>query len=322
MIRWGILGCGKIAHLFAQDLLLLEGHQLMACGSRSEGKASAFASKYKAVKSYGQYEALIADEDIDIIYIATPHDSHYSWAVQALEAGRHVLCEKPLAVNSRQVSAMIAVSQASGQFLMEAFWSRFNPSIHDIITRCHDGDIGEVNYINAEFSFLRDDAPDSRMLNMDRAGGSLLDMGVYPVFLAYSIMGVPAEIKAVANFHDTGADLQTAMIFKYENGMANLMSGFTADNDMIARVCGDKGRFTIDRVWHETQGYTATIANQKSIYKHPTLGKGFTYEIKEAAKCIQNQLIESPLWSHQNSLDLITIIDEVRRQCGLKYPFE
>jgi len=301
MLNWGVIGLGKIAHLFVQDLLLLEDHTLTAVASRSKNKADTFATKYKAISAYSSYDELLSDPSVDVVYIATPHDSHQDWTIKALEKGKHV---------------------ATNKFLMEAFWSRFNPSIREIIDRCRRGDIGEVNYVNAEFSFLRNDSPDSRMLNMDRAGGSLLDMGVYPVFLAYVLMGVPEEVKAIGTFHETGADLQTASVLRYPNGVANLMSGFRSDSGMVARVSGTKGRFTIDRVWHETQSYTEHLSSGEKRFLLPTKGKGFTYEIEEVKSCIDQGLIESPSWSHKNSLELIGITDEIRNQCGLKYPFE
>jgi len=159
---------------------------------------------------------------------------------------------------------------------------------------------------------------------MDLAGGSLLDMGVYPVFLAYSVFGKPKEIHSIGNMHQTGADLQTATIMKFDNSIANLMSGFKSQSDMRAKICGTKGSVFIDAIWHEIQGYVL-FDNRTNNSKHvslPTKGKGFTYEIKECIKYINENKIESEKWSHQNSLDLVGITDEIRGQIGLKYPFE
>ena len=239
---------------------------------------------------------------------------------------KHVLCEKPLAVNRHQVQSIIDASKKHNVFMMEAFWSRFNPTIQAAMDHVSNKDIGEVNYINADFTFFRDDPDDSRMLSMELAGGSLLDMGVYPVFLAYLIFGKPQQVLATGRFHTTGFDLQMAAILKYENGIANIMSGFKSQSDMVAKIYGTNGRIFIHPIWHETKGYTLIQGNggdlKTQTFSLPTNGKGFTYEIEECRKCIIQNKIESDLWSHQNSLDLIEITDTIRRQMGLKYPFE
>ena len=325
-LRWGIIGLGNIAHQFAKDLLLLDNCQLVAVASRNLDKAKSFATLYKVTTAYGNYTSLLEDKSVDIVYIATPHNSHLEWAVSALNQGKHVLCEKPLAVNAPQVMQIAEAAKREGLFLMEAFWSRFNPSIVKVLELVKNGAIGEVNYLNADFTFFRDDPKDSRMLNMDLAGGSLLDMGVYPCFLAYMLLGKPRQILASAIFHTTGADLQTAAILKFPSGIANIYSGFKSQSDMSAKIYGTKGRIYIDPIWHETQGFTLIKGNDGNYheehYNFPTLGKGFTYEIQECVACIQAGKTESEKWSLQHSLDLISITDEIRRQIGLVYPFE
>ena len=324
-LRWGIVGLGKIAHAFCKDLQLVEGNVIQAVASRSADKAQQFASQYGAPHAYGSYAELFADSSVDIVYIATPHDSHAQLSIDAANAKKHILCEKPLAVNQSQVKTMIEAAQKNKVFLMEAFWSRFNPSVKSCIELAKDGKtIGEVNYLNADFTFHRNDPDESRMLNMDLAGGSLLDMGVYPVFLAYSVFGVPEQILATARFHRTGADIQTSAILKYENGIAQIMSGFVSQSDMRAKIYGTKGQIFIEPIWHGAQAYTVVNieTGESKKVSLPTKGKGFTYEIEECCRCISNGQLESKHWSHQNSLELIQITDEIRRQVGLKYPFE
>ena len=322
IIKWGIIGLGNIAHQFAKDLALVDKAQLTGVASRSIEKAQEFAYRYNCPNAYGDYSELLKDPDIDIVYVATPHDSHAEWSIAAMKHKKHVLCEKPLAVNYQQVSSIINAAKANQVFMMEALWSRFNPSIKACLDHVKQGDIGQVSYVNADFTFYREDSDDSRMLNMSLAGGSLLDMGVYPVFLAYSILGIPDEILATANFHPQGADLQTAAILKYKKGIANILSGFTAQSDMVAKIYGTEGRLLIDANWHEAQGYTLIKNNEEKMMYMPTKGKGFIYEIEECIECIHHGLLESKDWSHQNSLELIQILDKIRQQCGLKYPFE
>jgi predicted dehydrogenase len=323
-LKWGIIGLGNIAHAFVQDLQLVNREEIVATASRSIDRAKSFAQQYNIAEYYGSYQELFDQADVDIVYIATPHNSHAELSIAAMRAGKHVLCEKPLAVNRLEVQRMIAVAKEEKVFLMEAFWSRFNPSIEEALTRIENGDLGEVNYVNADFTFYRDDPDDSRMLSAELAGGSLLDMGVYPVFLSYVVLGKPEEIHAIGRHHTTGADLQTAAIFKYEHAVANMMSGFKSQSDMRARICGTKGSIFIDPIWHETQSYEFLDNRTGNIEKHllPTKGKGFTYEIEECTDCILQGRLESKKWSLQDSLNLIMITDEIRKQTNLIYPFE
>jgi len=321
-INWGIIGLGKIANKFAKDLALVEDAELTAVASRSLEKAKTFAEAHQVESYYDNYQSLFDNPDIDIVYIATPHNSHMEFSIQVMNAGKHVLCEKPLAVNKNQVQQMIEASKRNQVFLMEAFWTRFNPSMVSILEKIESGMIGQVNYINADFCFYKDAPAESRMYNMELAGGSLLDVGVYPIFLAYQIYGYPKEILASARFHETGADLQTSIILTHENGMASLFSGFDSQSDMVAKIYGRNGSIMMDDPWHHTDGYNIIKDGTSERFDLPLKGMGFSYEIEECHKCLLNGEIQSQLWSHQNSLDLIRITDEIRSQIGLKYPFE
>jgi len=324
IIKWGIVGPGKIAREFAEDLALVDGCELVAVASSNEQRALDFASEFNLDRHYSNYEDFFTDGEVDIVYVATVHPSHKQLSIEAMNHGKHVLCEKPLAINAAEVNAMIEAAKANNVFLMEAFWSRFNPSISEVLSRVRNGDLGEVSYVNADFSFHRIDSPNSRLLNMDLAGGALLDMGVYPLFLAYSVFGMPEEIVAMAHKHETGADIQTALLLKYNKGIANLMTGFTAQSDMVAKICGDKATILLQPIWHKTQSYQFFKVDSSEIetIKKPTLGKGFSHEIMECNNCIRNGHKQSESWSWQNSLDLITICDQVREQINLKYPTE
>ena len=321
-IRWGIIGSGKIANRFASDLALIEGAQLVAVASRSEERAKIFAEANKVEKYYGSYNSLFEDSEVDILYIATPHDSHMEHSINAMNAGKHVLCEKPIAVNKNQLQKMLEASKRNQVFLMEALWTRFNPSMLAVLKEIKSGTIGEVNYINADFCFYKEAPPESRMFNMDLAGGSLLDVGIYPIFLAYLIFGSPKEILATARFHETGADIHTSALLKYDRGIASINSGFTSKSDMSAKIYGTKGSIIMNDPWHHTVGFQIVKGGISNAHHYPLKGRGFSYEIEECHKCIRNNQLESDLWSHQNSLDLISILDKVRGEIGLKYPFE
>lgn len=321
-IRWGIIGLGNIAHQFAKDLMLIEDANLAAVASRNLEKSQGFAKEYDCQKAYSSYDEIINDPEIDILYIATPHNSHAALSIKALQNNKHVLCEKPLALNYEDAQQMINASKANNKFFMEAFWTRFNPSFREAFSRIKKGEIGEVKYINADFAFYDKniDVVGNRNSDMSLGGGSLLDIGVYPLFLCYVVLGIPLEILAKSNFHKTGADLQTSMILHYENAQAILHSGFASTSNIKATINGTKGRINLNTLWHVAQSYTLTIDDQEEEVLLPTKGKGFTYEIEECNQCIKENRIESTLWSHQNSLDLIKIVDQVKNQIGLEYP--
>ena len=222
-VRWGIVGLGRIAKLFAEDLQLVKDAELVAVASNSLERAEAFASTFGAQNYYDNYESLFQDELVDVVYVATLHHTHAAVSIAAMNHGKHVLCEKPVAINARETEEMVAASKANQVFFMEAFWSRFNPSIVKIKELVDAGEIGKLRYINAEFTFYKlDDDPKARSLNVDLAGGSLLDMGVYPIFLSYLLLGKPEQVLAKSKFFKTGAEIQTSMIFDYPEAQAVL----------------------------------------------------------------------------------------------------
>lgn len=321
-IKWGIIGLGNIAHQFAKDLMLVDEAELVAVASRNLDKAQEFAQNYDCSKAYDSYDAIINDAEVDILYIATPHNSHAALTIKALQNKKHVLCEKPIALNYTDAFQMIEASKKNNQFFMEAFWTRFNPSFREAFSKIKKGEIGEVKYINADFAFTAEElgGEGNRKTDISLGGGALLDIGVYPLFLCYVVLGIPVEILAKANFHQTGADLQTSMILQYDNAQAILHSSFVSTSNIKATINGTKGRINLNTLWHQTQSYTLTVDEQDEEILLPTQGKGFTYEIEECHHCIKENKIESELWSHQNSLELIKIVDEVRSKIGLEYP--
>src|SRR3970040_2560400 len=226
-IKWGIIGLGTMAHKFAKDLMLVEEAELAAVASRNLEKAQEFAKEFGCKKSYDSYDAIINDAEIDILYIATPHNSHAALSIKALQNDKHVLCEKPLALNYNDALQMIQASKENHKFFMEAFWTRFNPSFREAFAKIKNGEIGEVKYINADFAFCANlEGVGNRNTDLKLGGGALLDIGVYPLFLCSVVLGFPNEIVAKSNFHKTGADLQTSMILQYDSAQAILHSSF------------------------------------------------------------------------------------------------
>lgn len=321
-LRWGIIGTGNIANQFVADLSLVSGQQVIGVASRVRERALAFADRHSIPLNFGRYEDLLVHPEIDIVYVATPHSSHAALSIAAMHAGKHVLCEKPFAVNAQEVEAMITAARANQVFLMEALWTRFNPSLQAMLELIHAGEIGQVNYISADFSFFIEPARQERLMNPSLAGGSLLEMGVYPVFLAYLLLGYPAGLKAISNLHEQGADWQTGIVYQAKQGLAMLMSGFLSQSDMVAKIYGTEGRIYLHPYWHETHGFLMENSAGNRQFLYPTLGKGFTYEIEACANSIGDGILEHPLWSHQHSLELMQILDEIRKQAGIKYRFE
>ncbi|MGP1994140.1 Gfo/Idh/MocA family protein [Zobellia laminariae] len=322
-VRWGIVGLGSIAHTFAKDLAMVKGGSLIAVASRSIEKAKEFAKEYGATYTFDSYEALFESNEVDVVYIATPHTSHEDLSIRAMQKGKHVLCEKPMGVNPEQIARMISAAKENKVFLMEALWSRFNPSIQKAKQLVDNGKIGPIGFIHADFAFyaLSRDA-ENRLLNPDLAGGSLLDVGIYPIFLSYLLLGMPKKIQASSRFFKTGVEMQTSMIFDYDDAQAILYSGLNSKSEMKAEISGSDGSIFLYPRWHEAQGYSIEKEGEVVDYNLPTHGKGYTYEIEEVQACLASGKQQSTMWSHQNSLDLAQLLYEVRQKSGVIFPFE
>ncbi|MEP6805580.1 MAG: Gfo/Idh/MocA family oxidoreductase [Flavobacterium sp.] len=318
-IKWGIIGLGNIANQFAADLLLLEDAEIFAVASRDNNKATEFAEKYNCPNAYDSYDALFNNDQVDIIYIATPHDSHAELSIRALEHGKHVLCEKPLALSYKDAVRMIEASKNNNKFFMEAFWTRFIPSIQDVLSKVNQEIIGDIKYVKADFAFYANETEGGRLFDKKLGGGALFDIGVYPLFLSYILLGIPKEIIAKSIYHKNGIDLQTSMILQYENAQAVLHSSIVSESDMKATISGTKGHIQLNSPWYIANGYTVSIENQEIKFSLPNLGKGYTHEAIECHNCIRNNRIESQLWSHQNSLDLSKIVEDIKNQIGLSF---
>jgi predicted dehydrogenase len=319
-IKWGIVGLGNIASQFASDLLFIDDAELTAVASRDISKAELFAEKFGALRMYNSYDLLFEDSEVEIIYIATPHNSHAELSIKALEKGKHVICEKPMSLSYNDGERMIEASKKNNRFFMEAFWTRFIPSIQDILQKVNNGIIGDVNYIKADFAFHGSETENKRLFDKELGGGALFDIGVYPLFLSYILLGNPKEIIAKAIKHKNDIDLQTSMLLQYESAQSVLHASIVSESDMKASISGSKGRIELNSPWFVADGYSLFINDEKeAAFTLPTLGKGYSHEIIECHNCIRNNQIESKLWSHQNSLDLSRIVEEIKNQIGLSF---
>jgi predicted dehydrogenase len=320
-IGWGIVGLGNIAGKFAGDLALSSEAILVAVASRDSEKARLFSEEYGAKKAYGTYEALFEDPEVDVVYIATPHSFHHAQTLLALKGGKNVLCEKPLGINASEVREMTDLASEKGLFLMEALWSRFNPSIQQVYSRVKSGELGAVSYLRADFAFpALDRDPGGRLLNPALAGGSLLDIGIYPVFLAYLFMGIPKDIKVSAHFHTTGVEKQIAMIFDYDEAMAVLYSGFSSRSEMKAEISCEWGSVLLNPPWHHTEGFQWQKDEEIEEVARPLKGYGYFYEIEEVHRCLKAGEQESGLWSWADSLALHSLLDRIRGLADIDFP--
>jgi predicted dehydrogenase len=321
-IKFGILGTGKIASKFALGLSTVDEAELYAVGSRTQESSAAFAEKHKVPKPYASYENLAKDSEVDIIYIATPHNLHYENTILCLNQNKHVICEKPFAVNAKEVNAMIKLANEKNLFLMEALWSRFMPHIIKAKELINEGIIGDVKLLTSDFCMKPKFDPDSRLFNKDLIGGSLMDIGIYPVFLAYHILGKPSKIQALAGFGKTGVDENCSISFGYDDEkLAVLYSSMKSTNGVNAIIEGDKGKIIFESPWHAPSNFTLLLDNgHKEHFTFDQSINGYNYEAQEVVNCLHAGKTQSDIWSWQNSLDLIELLDDIRFKAEIRYP--
>ena len=321
MTRWGILGPGHIAHKFAQDLLTLSDAQLYAVASTDQQRADEFAQQYGAPHAFGTYDGLLTLPDLDVVYIATPHVKHHENTLMLLNGGIRVLGEKPFAMNLGQVREMVETARAKNVFLMEALWSRFMPSLQKAKELVASGAIGTVTGVRADFGFKAPFAPERRLFNKELGGGSLLDIGIYPLFWSYFMLGMPQTIKATATFGQTGVDEQCGMVLTYSNGeMGVLDCTLRAKTPCEAFVYGTEGLIRVHSRWHE--GYSLTLEREGQEPETFTMERstfGYDYEAQHVMECLAEGRTESSLWSLDDSLNLMTLLDSVRAEAGISY---
>ena len=321
MTRWGILGPGRIAHKFAQDLMTVPDAQLYAVASTDQDRASAFAQQYGAPHAFGTYEQLLTLPDLDVVYVATPHVKHYENVQMLLNAGIAVLGEKPFAMNGDQVRKMVELARNKRVFLMEALWSRFMPVLQRAKQLVDEGAIGTVTGVRADFGFAADFTPEGRLFNKALGGGALLDIGIYPLFWSYLFLGMPETVKATAVFGQTGVDEQCGMVMTYPNGeLAVLDSTLRARTPCEAFVYGTKGMIRVQSRWHETEGLILERDGQEpEQIDLPRTTFGYDYEAVHVMQCLNDGLTESTTWSLDDSVNLMTLLDTVRAEAGIVY---
>ncbi|TVZ51547.1 Gfo/Idh/MocA family protein [Dokdonia sp. Hel_I_53] len=322
MIYWGILGCGKIAHKFASDLKLTKGGKLYAVASRSLTKATEFALNYEAPVSYGSYEELVKDPRVHIIYIATPHKFHMEQAMLCLTHKKGVLCEKAFAMNQNEVMEMVAAAKKHQFFLMEALWTQFLPHFKFVSATVKNGDLGKIRSLKADFGIAIPFDKNHRLYNKEVGGGSLLDVGIYPVFAALSFLGFTDSISASAIFGPTEVDHRCELLLSYPNGVnARLCCAIDKKTDTTCHIIFESGEIIIHARFHEPSNVTIIQNGITSKVHFPTPEGiyGYHYEILHCQEMLTSEKIESPVMSFKKSLQLIKMLDLIREEIGLQY---
>ena len=319
-IRWGVLGLGNIAHKFTKDLLTIEDIELYAVASRNKEKAEIFAKKYNATIAYSSYEDLANDPKVDAVYIATPHVFHKENSIMCLKRGIAVLCEKPFAMNPDEVEEMITCAKDNDTLLMEALWTYFLPHYQFVLDVIKNKKYGDVLKLEADFGFYRAYDTSSRLFEKSLGGGSLLDIGIYPIFAALSTLGIPETMKADATFFENGADSTCNMVFEYKNGeTAHLKSTLLKATPTEAIFHCEGGTITINTMFHMPTTVTVK-ANEKEErldFNYKTIG--YNYEAIHFNDLIRNGKKESDIMNFEFSKTLINTLDSVRNLINLQY---
>ncbi|MBC7441436.1 MAG: Gfo/Idh/MocA family oxidoreductase [Ramlibacter sp.] len=323
-IRWGILATGGIAHEFTNDLVL-NGFRVQAVGSRSQASADAFAAEFGTPTAHASYEALAADPDVDIIYISTPHPFHAANARLALNAGKHVLIEKPITLNGAEAREIVDLAASLGLLVLEGMWTRFLPHMVRIREIIAAGTLGDVHTLIADHTQDLPDDPAHRLNAMDLGGGALLDLGIYPLTFASELFGRPETVLASATFKATGADAQVATTFRYAGGqIAQTLSASDTTGPNTATILGTLGRIDIDRVWYAPAEFRVLDSghNVLETFSAEINGRGMHYQAAEAELLIRAGKISSDILPVEELVAIMETLDLVRAQIGLRYPGE
>ncbi len=321
-IRWGIMGPGSIARRFTAGLKETPGAVLQAVGSRDLSRAQSFASEYGYHSSHGSYEALVNDPNVDVIYVAVPHNGHRDGCLLALQAGKAVLCEKPFTMNRREAVEVVTAARKNGTFLMEGMWTRFFPIMVKMRELLAENSIGDVRMIEADFGFRAGFNPSSRLFDPNLGGGALMDVGIYCLSLASMVLGAPDTLTGFATLGETGVDEQAVMNLRYKSGaLAMLSTAIRTNTAHRATVYGEEGRIELHSPFWMCSSMTLHRNGQDpATFDMPFTSSGFQFEAMEVQRCLGAGLLESPVIPLDETLQLMGTMDELRRQWGVIYP--
>lgn len=320
LLRFGIIGTGFIANRCASTFEVLgDDAVLTAVASRSAEKSAEFAAKYQIPKSYGSYEELACDPEIDVIYIGTPHNFHLENIRMCAQHGKHVICEKPLAISAQEAREIARLSQEHGIFVMEAYWSVFTPAYQKAVELLKSGAVGQYGFLRAELGFSHPGARGLRKIDPKLAGGAMLDLGIYNIMLAYQIFGHDVKtVHAKSCLNEHGIDLYNAFDFTFADGsVAYLMDTVKGRFDNKAVIYGEKGCVTIHNFLGSPKVTLDALGEPSQDFVFPFEKNGSEYEMRHACACIRKGLLESPLMPLRESIAILEMSDKLIGMCGI-----
>ena len=323
-LRIGILGAGRIAHRWMRDAHTATEAQVTCVAARDLPRARAFADRWGIPTALGEYEALAAHPEVDAVYVTTPHPMHCEHATLAMRAGKHVLCEKPAALNAAQLGQMLACAKENNVFFMEAMWTRCFPAVLRAKELLAEGAIGTLRAVRAQFSFREPFDPQSRLFDPALGGGALLDVGCYPIAFALDMFGcAPDQVTGVAEIGRTGVDEQNAVSLRFPGGgTAILASAVRTDMPVEAVLYGETGALHVPEFYHPDRLLLTREGRTDTVFEQPYAPEGFAFELRHLCECVGGGLLESPRMSHADSMAVMRVMDALRAQWGLAYPGE
>ena len=323
VIRWGVMGPGAIAIGFGDAMSMVEGGEIVAVASRAADRAEAYGDRFGVQRRYSDYAALAEDHDVDAVYVATPQSRHVEDTLMLLEAGKHVLCEKPFAINSRQAREMVEMARNKGLFLMEAIWSRFLPAYRHLVDLVEDGRIGRPIFVEADFGFRRAFDPEDRLFRLDLGGGGLLDLGIYPLQLCTLLLGPVEHVAAEGVLGESGVDEQVAAVLRHANGTLGVIkAALRVGMTCTARISGTGGVIEIPALMHCPNSLKVMTPSGIEEFDGSYEGNGLRFEIEEVHRCLAQGKTESATMSLDETLALAGTLDSIRAQIGLVFPGE
>jgi predicted dehydrogenase len=324
IFNWGILGTGRIAKKFAEGLKLAKGAHLLAVGSRSEETAGDFGQQFNIPRRYVGYQEMVNDPDLDIVYISSPHAMHFDHSLLAIRAGKAVLCEKPFTLNSAQAFELAQEARERRQFLMEGMWTRFFPLMTCISDLLSKEVLGEIHMLSADLGIRRSIESRDRLFKPELGGGSLLDVGVYPISLASMIFGEPDQVTGFAHFGEYGVDDRAAVVLGYPSGgLASLYMAIRTETPKEAVILGSNGSIRIHSNFVIPTRMTIHIEGEaERVIEKALEGNGMHYEAIEVMQCLSEGKTESAIMPLAESISIMKILDEIRDQWGFRYPSE
>lgn len=323
MFKVGIIGAGWIAEKMAEALAPLEDYCVHAIASRSLEKAEEFAGRWNIAKAYGSYEELVADDEMDLVYIATPHSHHFQHAMLALEHGRNVLVEKAFTANAQEAEILIRTAHEKGLFITEAIWTRYMPLSHKVKEVMESGIIGEPRVLTATLCYMMEFK--ERIVRADLCGGALLDLGVYALNFARMYFGTDI-VRTVTNVHlgPTGMDMHESISLSFADGrMANLQAGALCLNDRQGIISGTEGYIKVDNINCPEVVEVWRNYELAARYEKPAdMVNGYEYQVFECRRCIEEGLQESPMMPHEETISIMKQMDALRQEWGVRYPMD